>query len=206
MTTRSFILALVGAAIGLVPYAASAGNIVGTVRAQGTAAPANAEKSGASAYSSRKYKFAERIDYDRLRDFIVYIDQDIPGGAKPEGLVVQKDDIYHNVFSVSDGKQFNLGYYSKERVPAVQFDRVGRVDVFCGIHSNMHCIILVLPNTHFARADAKGRFVLKDLPPGTYHVKAWHERLPAQVKEVVVPADGDITLDFVLSLGDLPPP
>lgn len=228
MTSRSFILALVGAAVGLIPHAASAGNIVGTVRAQGTTAPANAEKGGVSAYSSRKYKFAERIDYDRLRDFIVYIDQDVPGGAKSEGMVVQKDvsfephvlpiavgttvrwpnedDIYHNVFSVSEGKQFNLGYYSKERVPAVLFDRVGRVDVFCGIHSNMHCIILVLPNTHFARADTKGRFALKDLPPGTYHVKAWHERLPAQTKDVVVPADGDVNLDFVLSLGDLPPP
>ncbi|RFC45281.1 MAG: Carboxypeptidase regulatory-like domain-containing protein, partial [Verrucomicrobia bacterium] len=53
-------------------------------------------------------------------------------------------------------------------------------------------------------ADAKGRFVLKDVPPGTYKVRAWHERFPSQTKTVVVPAAGEVRVDFALGLGDLP--
>lgn len=114
------------------------------------------------------------------------------------------DDIYHNVYSESEVKSFDLKFYKREKVPEVVFDQVGRVDVFCAIHAKMHCIVLVLPNAYFARADAKGRFVLKDVPPGTYKVRAWHERFPSQTKTVVVPAAGEVRVDFALGLGDLP--
>ena len=114
------------------------------------------------------------------------------------------DDIYHNVYSDSDARQFDLKFYKKERVPDVTFDKLGRVDVFCAIHTKMHCIVLVLPNAYFATADAHGRFVIKDVPPGTYRLRAWHERLPGQHKEVVVPADGEVRADFVLSVGEPP--
>src|SRR6185503_20057849 len=111
-----------------------------------------------------------------------------------------EDEIYHNVFSTSEAKEFNLGLYHKERTPEITFDRVGRVDVFCAIHTIMHCIILVLPNAFFSMADARGRFVIKDVPAGTYPLRAWHERMPGQVKEIVVPADGEVKVDFVLGL------
>jgi hypothetical protein len=107
---------------------------------------------------------------------------------------------------MSDAKEFDLGYYKKEKVPEVRFDRVGRVDVFCAIHSKMHCIILVLPNPFFALADEKGRFVIRDVPAGTYKVKAWHERLPSQTREIVVPAEGDVRLEFTLGVGRPPKP
>ena len=113
-------------------------------------------------------------------------------------------DIYHNVYSDSNVKQFDLNFYKKEKVPEVTFDQVGRVDVFCAIHTKMHCIVLVLPNTYFASTDAKGRFVIKDVPAGTYKLRAWHERMPGQTKEVVVPADGEVRVDFALGLGELP--
>jgi hypothetical protein len=53
-------------------------------------------------------------------------------------------------------------------------------------------------------ADSRGRYVIKGVPPGTYRIKAWQERMPAQVKEVVVPAEGDVKMDFVLGLENLP--
>jgi hypothetical protein len=115
-----------------------------------------------------------------------------------------EDDIYHNVFSMSETKEFDLGLYGRERTPVIVFDQVGRVDVFCGIHTSMHCIILVLPNPYFAMADARGRYVIKDVPAGTYRLKAWQERVPSQVKEVTVPADGEVTVDFVLGFSELP--
>ena len=206
----------------------AAGTIVGTVRAT---PPADApEAAGGGGYDSRRYKFAEKIDYEHLRDFVVYIDQPVASGhtAAPQQAAVttqrdasfdphvlpievgttvrwpNDDDIYHNVYSESEVKSFDLKFYKKERVPEVKFDQVGRVDVFCAIHSKMHCIVLVLPNAWFVRADAKGRFVLKDVPAGTYKLRAWHERLPSQVKEIVVPADGEVRVEFALGLGDLP--
>jgi hypothetical protein len=67
----------------------------------------------------------------------------------------------------------------------------------------MHCIVLVLPNRHFAKIDSGKRFVIRDVPPGTYEVKAWHERLPGQTQKITVPADGEVQVDFVLSVGSL---
>ena len=207
---------------------AVAGTISGTVRAQGPEQPGSS--GGGDSYGSRRYKFVERVDYDRLEDFVVSIDQVVPGtpqvaeGAEP--VIVQrdanfephvlpiavgtavkwpnKDDIYHNVFSMSDKKEFNLGLYGKEKTPLIVFDQVGRVDVFCSIHTKMHCIILVLPSAYFSMADARGRYVIKDVPAGTYRIKAWQERMPPLVKEVVVPAEGEVKLDFILGLSELP--
>ncbi len=95
-------------------------------------------------------------------------------------------------------------FYKKEKVPEVRFDRLGRVDVFCAIHTNMHCIILVLPNPYFALADAHRKFVIKNVPAGTYRLKAWHERVPASVRSVVVPVEGEVKVDFVLGVAELP--
>jgi plastocyanin len=211
-----------GAAAGV------AGTITGTVH--GVPPKGGPEAAGGGAYESRRYKFAEKVDYEHLQDFVVYIDQPVaeitPGAPRLAAVTTQKnasfdphvlpiavgttvrwpndDDIYHNVFSMSDVKEFDLGYYKKELTPEVVFDKVGRVDVFCAIHTKMHCIILVLPNAFFATADAKGRFVIRNVPPGTYKLRAWHERLPSQTKEVVVPADGEVSVDFALGLSGLP--
>ena len=201
------------------------GTITGTIAALGPPTPA--EAGGSGAYASRRYKFVEKIDYDALTDFVIYIDQLVAPPAGPAAKkVVQKnatfephvlpivvgttvlwpneDDIFHNVFSMTETQDFNLGFYKKEKVPTVPFDKLGRVDVFCAIHPNMHCIILVLPNPFFAVADAKRRFMIKDVPAGTYRLKAWQERLPSQVKEIVVPAEGEVKVDFVLGVAELP--
>ena len=207
---------------------APAGTITGLVSARG--APEVTEAGGGGSYQSRRYKFAEKVDYDRLTDFVIYVDEPLakmaPASAIPVAITTQRnamfdphvlpimvgtkvnwpneDEIYHNVFSMSDAKEFDLGLYHQEKVPILTFDKVGRVDVFCAIHSQMHCIIMVLPNPYFAKADARQRFVIKDVPAGTYKLKAWHERLPSQTKEVVVPATGEVRIDFVLGLGELP--
>jgi len=63
--------------------------------------------------------------------------------------------------------------------------------------------VLVLANPFFALADSKGRFTITGVPAGTYKVRAWHERMPSQWREITVPAEGEVTADFVLSLGEL---
>jgi hypothetical protein len=117
-----------------------------------------------------------------------------------------EDEIYHNVFSISEAKEFDLGLYKKPEVKQVTFDRPGRVDVFCSIHATMNCIILVVPNRYYALTDAQGHYVLKDIPAGTYQVRAWHERLPARRQTVTIPDTGDLRLDFVLGPGGAPQP
>ncbi len=115
-----------------------------------------------------------------------------------------KDDIYHNVFSYSDAKPFDLGLYKGSEPKPVPFDRVGRVDVFCSIHANMHCIILVLENPYFASTDSRGDYVISNIPAGKYKLKAWHERLPAQIQEITVPENGTVKMDFTLGITNLP--
>jgi plastocyanin len=210
-----------------------AGTIVGNVRAEAKAGADNSAMSGP--YASRKYKFVERVDYSAMRDFVVYIEgRTSPDGLPSTNVVTVEtkkvaqqgavflphvlpvtvgttiewpndDDIYHNVFSMSDAKRFDLGLY-KGNPPnkRVTFDKPGRADVFCSIHENMHCIILVLENPYFATTDEDGHYRISDVPPGTYKLKAWHERLPADEREITVPTNGEVKVDFVLGIKNLP--
>ncbi|MDD5141712.1 MAG: carboxypeptidase regulatory-like domain-containing protein [Verrucomicrobiales bacterium] len=115
------------------------------------------------------------------------------------------DTICHNVFSMSDAKLFDLDLY-KGNPPEkrVTFNQPGRVDVFCSIHANMHCVVLVLDNPYFASTDGNGRYAISNVPPGIYKLKAWHERLPADEREIIVPANGGVKADFVLKVKNLP--
>lgn len=115
-----------------------------------------------------------------------------------------KDDIYHNVFSYSEAKSFDLGLYKDPVVKSVTFDEPGRVDVFCSIHANMSCVVLVLQNPYFAVTDAQGNYSIPNVPPGTYRLKAWHERLPSQVRTITVAPAGDLKQDFTLGITGLP--
>jgi hypothetical protein len=117
------------------------------------------------------------------------------------------DEIYHNVFSFSDTKPFDLGLYKKDDpIQSVKFDKPGRVDVFCSIHSRMNCIVLVLENPYFAATDKKGKYLIQNVPPGAYKLKAWHERLPSLTKEITVAENGETKMDFTLGIINLPKP
>ncbi len=108
------------------------------------------------------------------------------------------------MFSISEAKPFDLDLYKAPVVKRVTFDKPGRVDVFCSIHTTMSCVVLVLENSYFAVADDKGRYVIRNVPAGTYTLKASHKRLPAQRRQITVPEQGEVRADFVLGLTDLP--
>jgi len=85
------------------------------------------------------------------------------------------DDTYHNIFSYSAAKRFDLGRYrSDERpIPAEVFDVAGLVTVRCDIHEHMRALILVLDTPYFVLSDTEGRYRLNGLPAGHYVLKAW---------------------------------
>jgi plastocyanin len=108
------------------------------------------------------------------------------------------DHIFHNVFSLSKAKRFDLGRYAAGRSKAVRFDQPGIVRVFCEIHSHMNAFILVFDHRYFAVTDEEGRFRLDRVPPGTYRVTAWYEGVAQQTRTVLVPPSGDVDVTFTL--------
>jgi plastocyanin len=130
---------------------------------------------------------------------VVYLKGDFPakdGPAKPVVQMSQKhimfdpellpiqvgtavdfpnqDDMYHNVFSYSKTKRFDLGRFRKDEKPAhVVFEKPGVVTVHCEIHDRMRGTILVLETPYFQKSDASGRYRLEHLPAGSYTLKAW---------------------------------
>ena len=86
------------------------------------------------------------------------------------------DDIFHNVFSISEAKEFDLGLYKHPESKRVTFDRPGRVDILCSIHTQMSAVILVLDTPYFAASKKDGSLDLGNVPAGNYKLRIFHER------------------------------
>jgi hypothetical protein len=108
------------------------------------------------------------------------------------------DPIYHNVFSLSPTKRFDLGKYSRGHFKTVVFDHVGLVNVFCDIHSDMEAFVLVLPHRAFTRPDSAGHFELPDLPAGHYQLHVWHPDRTESVRPVDLGPGKDVEFEITL--------
>ena len=109
------------------------------------------------------------------------------------------DLTFHNVFSLSRTRTFDLGRYSQGKSKSVRFDRPGVVQVFCDIHSHMSAYILVFAHRYFAVTDKAGSFSITGIPPGTYTLAAWHEGDVRENRTVTIPeSGGTIEAAFVL--------
>jgi len=102
----------------------------------------------------------------------------------PVGSVVQfpnADPFFHNVFSLFDGKRFDLGLYEAGSSKSVKFSREGVSYIFCNIHPEMSAVILTLSTPLYAIADGKESFDLRNIPPGSYTLHVWMEGVPQPV-------------------------
>lgn len=115
-----------------------------------------------------------------------------------------EDDVFHNVFSLSSARTFDLGRYPRGDSKSVTFPRPGTVQVFCHIHGDMSAIVLVLQNPYFAIPEPDGRFVLDNVPEGEYSIVGWHERIRPIVKTIRVTAGHTSTVDFNIPLPPAP--
>ncbi|SPE55548.1 conserved exported hypothetical protein [Verrucomicrobia bacterium] len=107
------------------------------------------------------------------------------------------DDGYHNVFSYSKPKRFDLGRYRKdEKPPVLVFDKPGVIKMFCEIHQHMRGTILVLDTPYFAKTDRQGNYRLEHLPPGKYVLKAWLDEKTVWQRPVELTDGARLRVDF----------
>ena len=120
----------------------------------------------------------------------------IPVGGKVE--FPNHDPFFHNVFSLFEGKRFDLGLYESGTTRFVQFDKPGVSFIFCNIHSEMSAVVIALATPYYAISDVHGDISLADVPPGRYELQVFHtsvapDALRALSREITV-APGDTTL------------
>jgi plastocyanin len=108
------------------------------------------------------------------------------------------DDTYHNIFSYSPAKRFDLGRYRPDErpIPSVVFDQPGLVTLRCDIHEHMRGLVLVLDTPYFTTTDADGHFRLTNLPAGKYTVKTWIDSRTTREQPVELKNGATAHVDF----------
>ena len=120
----------------------------------------------------------------------------IPVGGKVE--FPNHDPFFHNVFSLFEGKRFDLGLYESGTSRFVQFDKPGISYIFCNIHAEMSAVIIALNTPYYAISNARGEISIPNVPPGRYELQVFHSSVPPEnlqtvTREITV-ASGDTSL------------
>ena len=115
-----------------------------------------------------------------------------------------RDDVYHNVWSISPTKTFDLGSYVAPKEEAVTFDKPGLVRVFCNIHPQMIASVLVLKNSKYVVTPESGGYKINDVPNGELQLRVWVEGSDPVVKTIHVGPASHLVEDFTVKR--LPPP
>ena len=130
----------------------------------------------------------------------------IPAGGKVE--FPNRDPFFHNVFSMFEGKRFDLGLYEGGSTRFVQFDKPGISFIFCNIHAEMSAVVIALATPYYAVSDTHGDLSIPDVPPGRYQLQIFHsgvapDALRAMGREVtVVPGQASLGT-FALAASDV---
>ena len=130
----------------------------------------------------------------------------IPVGGKVE--FPNHDPFFHNVFSLFEGKRFDLGLYESGTTRFVQFDKPGVSFIFCNIHAQMSAVVVALPTPYYAISDSRGDVNIPNVPPGRYELQVFHtsvapDALRALTREITV-STGDKTIGtFTLTETDV---
>jgi plastocyanin len=109
-----------------------------------------------------------------------------------------EDPFFHNVFSLSRARTFDLGRYPSGESRARSFPKTGIVKVYCDIHSHMSALIMVLDHPWFTIPNEAGAFTLPPVPPGDYTLVAWHERIGEQRQRIRVAPGETVRTAFTL--------
>ena len=169
--------------------------IVGTVLLSSTG---NAPKGGGVVYLEDAPKqpgvaTSATIDVHN-KEFSPFISVITTGGTVTFG---NKDALTHHVFS-PDVQDWDTGYLRKNDNAGRVFESSGAIALLCNIHPEMIGYLLVIPSTYFGKLGADGKFVIANVPPGTFRVTAWAPRMPTATQAVTVGPSGSVTSNFEL--------
>jgi hypothetical protein len=107
----------------------------------------------------------------------------IPAGGKVE--FPNHDPFFHNVFSLFDGKRFDLGLYESGSTQFVQFDKPGISYIFCNIHAEMNAVVIALGTPYYAISNWRGEISIADVVPGRYEMHVFHPAVSADALRTV---------------------
>lgn len=105
------------------------------------------------------------------------------------------DSARHNVFGVGV-ENFDLGTWGQGVTRPYIFNKLGETAILCNVHTEMEAFVVVLQNPYFALADKEGNYQIGNVPAGSYKLKTWNDKLKPQVREVAVPGEGSVVVDF----------
>lgn len=105
------------------------------------------------------------------------------------------DPFFHNVFSLFEGKRFDLGLYEAGGTRTVHFDRAGASYIFCNIHPEMSAVVIAVATPYYALSDATGNVSIPAVPPGRYMLHLWNER--------VLPDSADAVRELTITGGSV---
>jgi len=95
------------------------------------------------------------------------------------------DPFFHNVFSLFDGKRFDLGLYEAGATNSVRFDHVGVSFLFCNIHPEMSAVVVAVDTPYYGVSDKAGNVTIQGVPDGNYELHVWYERsVPESLKKL----------------------
>ena len=121
----------------------------------------------------------------------------------PVGAIVSfpnMDPIFHDVYSLSKAKSFDLGAYDKGQTRRVSFTKPGIVEAYCHLHPNMAATIVVMADRHYAQPDRNGQYNIPNVPPGHYTLVAWHKTAGYFRRSIDVGPDKTTEVDFLIPL------
>lgn len=102
------------------------------------------------------------------------------------------DKTFHNVFSVSEAKRFDLGLYPPRQTRSATFERPGVVRVLCNVHPNMEAFVVVKGHPYFAASDERGLYQLSDVPLGEHRLEIWHPDFGARTESINLLREGEV--------------
>lgn len=132
----------------------------------------------------------------------------VPAGSEVE--FPNRDPFFHNVFSLFDGKRFDLGLYEAGTTRKVRFDKPGISYIFCNIHAEMSAVVIALTTPYYGISNQSGNVVISHVPFGRYTLHVWYETalpdaLNSLTREVTVSDDSYSLGVFKLPVSSIPP-
>ena len=130
----------------------------------------------------------------------------IPAGGQVE--FPNRDPFFHNVFSLFDGKRFDLGLYESGSTQSVKFDKPGISFIFCNIHAQMSAVVIALNTPYYSISSGRGEISIGNVAPGRYQMHVFHpsvspDALRAAEREITVTPSDTFLGTFTLAESDI---